>query len=349
MHLLTGLGGPPASPTPADPVERLGEAAHALGLSMAVDDHKRGPRTDTFVLRLYGGTTVAKVKRVLPDLALAMGAREPMLRVEGELVLEFFRADPDPVLLRDLLASNPVGPHEFIVGVGTTGQVVTCSLKGMTHAAIAGCSGSGKSVALHAILTGLLSTTSAEALRVVLIDPKQLELTRYMGLPHLACEPVTNARKAGMVLSELAAEVERRYSAMRAAGTGDPLRLGYPVVLVVFDEYGDVCCDLRVKAEVTRLGQKARAAGVHLVIATQRPSVDVLDGTIKANFPTRLVLRTASLVDSRVALDRPGAEKLLGAGDALLWYGGELRRVQVPLTTEEDVYALKRHYSGQQT
>ncbi len=332
--------------------EKLIEALKAYKLNVLITEEVVGPRTRTFVLELGGVTTVRQIRSRLEDLAVRLHAASVTMRLEeGQLTLEVSRTDAEYPKLFDLVRKSAVNkPGQLVLGLSNTGRVVQVELRSLPHLLVAGTTGSGKSVALHSILTGLIATHSPRDLRVILVDPKQLELRRYAGLPHISHEIVTTAQAAARVLLQLVQLMERRYSELSAAGLTDahdaPDR--FPIIVVCIDEYADLLeeDDCGIEEYLIRLAAKSRAAGIHLVVATQRPSVDVVTGLLKANIPARLALRTASSVDSRVILDAPGADKLLGRGDGIFSAGGSTTRLQVPFTTDADALALHRHYSA---
>jgi len=236
----------------------------------------------------------------------------------------------------------------FALGRDVSGEPVFVDLEKMPHLLIAGATGSGKSVCIHAIITSFLYKNSPENLRMILIDPKRVELNLYEGLPHLISPVVTESKKAIGVFRWAISEMERRYELLQQAGARDIKSfnsnknnesLSYLVIVV--DELADLMANFgrEVEGSIVRLAQMARATGIHLILSTQRPSVDVLTGLIKANITARIALQVASQVDSRTILDMAGAEKLLGGGD-LLFVSGELskpKRIQCSYIAEEEI------------
>lgn len=319
------------------------------GLALDVLHQFRGPRTETFVVEPRNGTTVAKIRARRDDLAVALNAQSVTVTVEdGSLLIVVGRTTPDPLEVLPLLRSG-WSHGEILVGVDTRGRPVKAELANLPSLLIAARSGAGKSVALHAMILSLVATHGPDTLRLILIDPKRLELSKFSSLPHLARSVVTEAKDTRKVLAALVTEMEQRYAQLEAQGLQrHTASSGNPTIVIVVDEWADIkMSSYGMEAEeiLTRLAQKARAAGIHIILATQRPSVQVVTGDLKANFPARLALQCASSVDSRVILDASGAERLLGAGDALFSYGGQVIRVQVPKPSELDYSTILQHYA----
>jgi len=235
----------------------------------------------------------------------------------------------------------------FILGRDVNGEPVFADIDKMPHLLIAGATGSGKSIAIHSLITSLLYKNSPETLRLIMIDPKRVELSVYDGLPHLVHPVITDIKKSMRVLRWLIQEMDRRYELLLEAGARDiksynknPNR-HLPYLLVIIDELADLMASFghEVEGSIIRLAQMSRATGIHLIVSTQRPSVEVITGLIKANITARIALQVASQVDSRTILDMAGAEKLLGSGD-MLFVSAELskpRRLQGAYITEEEI------------
>ena len=280
----------------------------------------------------------------------------------GLVGIEIPNERPTLVRLRDVMESEAYralsSPLRLPLGQTVSGEPLVADLTAMPHLLIAGATGSGKSVALNAILVSLLCTCTPEDLRLILIDPKRVELTPYNGIPHLWTPVVVEIEKVPRVLQEAMREMERRYRQFAAIGVrhiadynrrmaerGEPR---IPYLVIVVDELADLMITAPEETErrITRLAQMARATGIHLVIATQRPSVDVVTGLIKANFPARIAFAVASSVDSRVILDMPGAETLLGRGDLLFLPPdqGKPVRVQGAYVSDAEVERVVRFW-----
>lgn len=290
----------------------------------------QGPTVIRYELRLGPTTAVKRIKALSEDIANAVGSAavrivSPIPGKKKLVGIEVPRPDRQSVTLAEILGSI-TDPHPLMVALGRDieGKAVSANLARMPHILIAGATGAGKSGCLNAILVSVLTRATPEQVRLLLIDPKRVELTAYEGVPHLVRPIVTSAKNAAEALEWVVAEMDGRYEALAAAGVRNIDEYNargshMPYLLVVVDELADLMlvAPKDVEGSIVRIAQLARAAGIHLVLATQRPSVDVVTGLIKANVPSRLAFATSSLADSRVILDQPGAEKLLGAGDGL--------------------------------
>ena len=320
-----------------------------------------GPVVTMFEFEPAAGIKVGSIVSLEDDLALAM--RASRIRViaplpgRGTVGVEIPNPRRRTVYLREVLSSQAYEKSEAALkvplGVDVNGQPFVSDLTRMPHLLVAGATGAGKSVCLNSIITGLLFQHDPRTLQMVMVDPKMVELSMYNGIPHLAMPVVTEAKKAARALRWAVGEMEKRYKLLAQVGarnintynervaTGKmapmegedkpPERLSYVVVIV--DEFADLMVQVpgEVEEPIARLAQMARAVGIHLVLATQRPSVDVITGVIKANFPSRIAFRVASKVDSRTVLDMNGAENLLGMGDMLFLPSGKAEpyRVQI--------------------
>jgi len=312
--------------------QRLTRALADLGVEARVVRAVVGPRVTRYELRLGSGVKVGKVRNLQQDIAYALAATEVRILApipgKSAVGVEVPNTRPAKVTLGDVFQSYPdANDWTLPVGLGKdiSGRAVFFDLSEMPHLLVAGTTGSGKSVMLNGLLTSLLLTTDPRQVKMVLIDPKRVELTQFGRVPHLITPVVTDVKKAANALAWGVAEMERRYEVLERMGVrslegyNDRADVGMPYVVVVIDELADLMMQAGAKVEdaIIRLAQKARAVGIHLVVATQRPSVDVITGMIKANVPSRIAFAVSSQVDSRVIMDIPGAEALLGMGDML--------------------------------
>jgi DNA segregation ATPase FtsK/SpoIIIE, S-DNA-T family len=312
--------------------QRLTLALSDLGVEAHVVRAVVGPRVTRYELRLGSGVKVGKVRNLQQDIAYALAATEVRILApipgKSAVGVEVPNTRPAKVTLGDVFQAYPdANDWTLPVGLGKdiSGRAVFFDLSEMPHLLVAGTTGSGKSVMLNGLLTSLLLTTDPRQVKMVLIDPKRVELSQFGRVPHLITPVVTDVKKAANALGWAVAEMERRYEVLEKIGVrsvegyNDRAETQMPYVVVVIDELADLMMQAGAKVEdaIIRLAQKARAVGIHLVVATQRPSVDVITGMIKANVPSRIAFAVSSQVDSRVILDSPGAEALLGMGDML--------------------------------
>ena len=371
-------------------------AAH--GVDTRLVGHTVGPTVTRFELELGPGVKVARVTSLAKDIAYAMAS--PDVRIlapipgKSAIGVEVPNRLRQLVTLGDVLASEEArrATHPLEVGLGRdiAGRSVIVNLADMPHILISGATGAGKSSCINSLLTSVLMRATPEELRLILVDPKRVELGQYNGLPHLLTQVVVDPKKAANALSWAVTEMERRYDVLAEVGMrditgynaamasgeldGDDDDLGdtepdgatevpsgtgdrptrherLPFVLVVVDELNDLMMVAArdVEESVCRIAQMARAVGIHLVLATQRPSVDVITGVIKANIPSRLAFSVSSLADSRVILDQPGAERLIGKGDMLLLTASSSvpRRIQGPWVSEQEVRSVVAHWRRQ--
>ncbi|HEV2092738.1 MAG TPA: DNA translocase FtsK [Rubrobacter sp.] len=334
--------------------ERLTRALADLGVEARVVRAVVGPRVTRYELRLGSGVKVGKVRNLQQDIAYALAATEVRILApipgKSAVGVEVPNTKPAKVTLGDVFREYPdANDWTLPVGLGKdiSGRAVFFDLAEMPHLLVAGTTGSGKSVMLNGLLTSLLLTTDPRQVKMVLIDPKRVELSPFGRVPHLITPVVTDVKKAANALQWAVAEMERRYEVLERMGSrsleGYNLRAETPMpyVVIVIDELADLMMQAGAKVEdaIVRLAQKARAVGIHLVVATQRPSVDVITGMIKANVPSRIAFAVSSQVDSRVIMDAGGAEVLLGMGDMLFKPVSALRpsRVQGAFISENEV------------
>ncbi len=333
---------------------RLTRALSDLGVEAQVVRAVVGPRVTRYELRLGSGVKVGKVRNLQQDIAYALAATEVRILApipgKSAVGVEVPNTRPAKVTLGDVFREYPEGNDWTLpVGLGKdiSGRAVFFDLADMPHLLVAGTTGSGKSVMLNALLTSLLLTTDPRQVKMVLVDPKRVELSYFGRIPHLITPVVTDIKKAANALTWAVSEMERRYEVLEKMGArsleGYNVRSETPMpyVVIVIDELADLMMAAATKVEdaVIRIAQKARAVGLHLVVATQRPSVDVITGMIKANVPSRIAFAVSSQVDSRVILDTPGAESLLGMGDMLFKPVSAVRpsRVQGAFISEAEV------------
>lgn len=339
----------------------------SFGVQAQVMEVHQGPVITRYEVHPAPGVKVSRIVNLANDLALALAARG--LRIEAPIPgksavgIEVPNQEARMVTLREVVESRAfwsAGKLGIAMGVDITGEPSVTNLDKMPHLLIAGATGSGKSVCLNALLVSLLYRASPVEVKLILIDPKRVELSVYEGIPHLAAPVVTEAKKAAAVLKAVVAEMESRYKAFAEKGVRDLARYNralkpdehpMPYMVVVIDELADLMMVAPVDVEdaICRLAQMARATGIHLVVATQRPSVDVITGLIKANIPSRIAFAVSSQVDSRTILDSAGAEQLLGRGDMLFAPVGALKpvRLQGALVLDEEIKAVTDHWRNQ--
>ncbi|MDP9352262.1 MAG: DNA translocase FtsK, partial [Chloroflexota bacterium] len=338
----------------------------SFGVEAQVREINPGPRVTQFALEPGVGTKVSRITSLQNDLALALAA--PSIRMEAPVPgqsrvgLEIPNGQAAVVRLRDVFDSvafqDSKGKLKVALGRDVTGRSVVGDLARMPHLLIAGATGAGKSACLNSIISGFLFQHTPDELRFLMVDPKMVELKTYDGIPHLVWPVVTEMEKVVGVLKYAVGEMERRYKEFSELGIrnlegynrrreaqGEP-KLQHMVVII--DELADLmmAAPEEVEASICRLAQMARAVGIHLILATQRPSVDVLTGLIKANFPSRIAFAVSSQIDSRVILDMPGAERLLGRGD-MLFIGPDSTkpiRVQGAWVGDEEIDAVVAHW-----
>jgi S-DNA-T family DNA segregation ATPase FtsK/SpoIIIE len=385
---------------------RLEKTLADYGVSGKVEEVRPGPTVTMYEVAFEAGTRVSKVASLADDLALGLSRKVRIIApIPGKSLIGFELPNDErqPVCLRELIEDQRFeklaerAPLPVVLGRDIVGAPFYADLASMPHVIVAGATGAGKSVGLNVMLSSLLLKRTPEDLRLLMIDPKVVELAPFDGIPHLLLPVVTDMKQASTALRWAVEEMERRYQLFANAGTknigtynawvkrvhdgdvpapaqtevealtadgalvtvpaakegndGRPLPGKLPYIVIVVDEFADLMMQQgkEVEAAVARLAQKARAAGMHVVLATQRPSVDVITGTIKANFPSRIAFRVAQRVDSKTILDEQGAELLLGRGDMLVKLNGstDTRRAQCPFVSEEEVTRLTDHLRKQ--
>lgn len=339
--------------------ELLESTLKSFGITARVMDVSRGPVVTRFELQPAPGVKVSRIVGLSDDIALNMAARR--VRIEAPIPgkaaigIEIPNAETSMVCARDLIDSDEFrglkSDITFALGQDIAGQNVYADLAKMPHLLIAGATGSGKSVCVNTLIMSMLYHAGPENLQLIMIDPKQVELSAYNGIPHLRVPVITEPKKAAGALNWVVAEMTRRYREFAQLGTKDLERFNnlarkngtekYPKLVVVIDELADLMMTAQNEVEdaICRIAQLGRASGIHLLVATQRPSVDVITGLIKANIPSRIAFATSSQVDSRTILDMAGAEKLLGNGDMLYSPTGSAKpmRIQGCYITDTEV------------
>lgn len=362
LSLLTDKAGAPAN---RGDVKRnaavIEKTLESFGIEAKVKEINGGPAVTQYALEIKAGTKITKIANLQHDIALALATRTGTVRIEAPIPgkslvgIEVPNQTLEIVTLKSILASDEIGKHKsklaVSLGKDTGSNPVVVDIDKMPHVLVAGTTGSGKSVLLHQWVTSLIFRNSPAELKLILIDPKRVEMTQYNNIPHLLTPVIVEPEKILSALKWAMAEMDRRYKLFQSAGVrniqGYNDMSGFqalPYIVIVIDELADLMMFAPVEVEdaITRIAQLARATGIHLVVATQRPSTDIITGLIKANIPCRIAFNVSSMIDSRVILDQPGAEKLLGRGDMLFLSpdASKPSRIQGVLVTDPEINAV---------
>ena len=350
-----------------DTIVSLETVFHDFGIDAKVVAANVGPAVTQYELEVKAGTKVSRILSLNREIALATAAKDVIIQapIPGKRTIgvEIPNKSISMVTVREIMETIPksMDDSKLLVTLGKNimGKPITCEINKTPHLLVAGSTGSGKSVCINSIIVSILMRTKPDEVKLVLVDPKKVELSMYNGVPHLLAPVVTDPKKANIALKKIVVEMERRYDVFEASGTKNIA--GYnayvekknksldeagqmkkmPFIVVIIDELADLMlvAAKEVEDSIMRITQMARAAGIHLIVATQRPSTDVITGVVKANIPSRISFAVSSGIDSRTILDRVGAEKLLGKGDMLFLPQGENTpiRVQGTFISDEEI------------
>ena len=352
-------------------IQKLEEVLRVFEISGKIVQVNIGPTVTQYELDLKAGTKVNKLLGIQREIALAMAAKDVRIQApipgKNTIGIELPNKVNASVSFKEVLSSMPEVNEKTLLAVGLgkdiMGKVKWCEINATPHLLVAGSTGSGKSVCINCIISSILMRSRPDEVKLVLVDPKKVEFSMYEGVPHLLCPVVTDPKKASIALKNIVLEMERRYELLER--TKNKNIVGYnkfcethteyqklPYIVVIIDELADLMlvAAKEVEDSIMRITQMARAAGIHLIVATQRPSTDIITGVVKANIPSRISFAVSSQIDSRTILDMGGAEKLLGRGDMLFLPMGESipMRIQGAFVSEEEIEKLVNYTISQQ-
>jgi len=336
----------------------------SFGIAAKVVEVNQGPAVTQYAIEIALGTKLSKITARQSDLALALAAPQGHIRIEAPIPgrslvgVEIPNKSLEFVSIKEMLSSDEMQEKTsrtmVSLGLDVAGNPIVVDIAKMPHTLIAGATGSGKSVCINTFIASILFRASPEEVKFIMVDPKRVELTGYNGIPHLLTPVIVDPEKVVNALGWATAEMERRYKLFQEVGVRNIAAYNelsgfqaMPYIIIIIDELADIMliAPNEVEEKITRLAQMARAVGIHLVLATQRPSVNVITGLIKANIPCRIAFQVTSMIDSRVIIDSPGAEKLLGRGDMLYVPPDQARprRIQGAFISDKEIKALITH------
>lgn len=369
LSLLADKGGAPADRGDVKKNAAIIEKTlESFGIQARVSEVNGGPAVTQYALEIASGTKIAKIANLQHDIALALATRTGTVRIEAPIPgkslvgIEVPNHSLEVVTLKSVLASDEMKKHKsrlaVTLGKDTASNPIVVDLDRMPHCLVAGTTGSGKSILMHQWVTSLIFRNSPEELKLILIDPKRVEMSQYNDIPHLLAPVIVDPEKILSALKWAMAEMDRRYRLFQSVGVRNIQSYNemsgfqaLPYIVIFIDELADLMMFAPVEVEdaITRLAQLARATGIHLVVATQRPSVDVITGLMKANIPSRIAFNVSSMIDSRVIIDGPGAEKLLGRGDMLFMPPDASKpvRIQGVLVTDPEINGVVKYLREQ--
>jgi len=354
-----------------DSIKKLEEVLRVFDISGKIVQVNIGPTVTQYELDLKAGTKVNKLLGIQREIALAMAAKDVRIQApipgKNTIGIELPNKVNASVSFKEVLSSMPEVNEKTILAVGLgkdiMGKVKWAEINATPHMLVAGSTGSGKSVCINCIIASILMRCKPDEVKLVMVDPKKVEFSMYNGIPHLLCPVVTDAKKASIALKNIVGEMERRYEILEHTKNKNIVSYNkfcethteyqkLPYIVVIIDELADLMlvAAKEVEDSIMRITQMARAAGIHLIVATQRPSTDIITGVVKANIPSRISFAVSSQIDSRTILDMGGAEKLLGKGDMLFLPMGESvpMRIQGAYVSEEEIQKLVDHSISQQ-